>query len=87
MDNPKDDMEISDQLQELIEQLYAWLCSGPEILFNARDAEQMQRPVAYFHEAINWLARTTLANAEWFFKEGSQIVMNRWLKDDYNAYE
>lgn len=77
----------SSRLEDVLEQWYGWLTTDAAPLFTADDAARMSAPVSYFHQAVDWLSRTTLSNTEWFFKEGSQIVMNRWLKDDYDAYE
>lgn len=78
---------VKQQLKQLLEHWYAWLSSNPEPTFSRSDNTHMKNPVIYFHEAIDWLSRTTMANTEWFFAEGSQIVMNRWIKGDYDAYE
>lgn len=84
------DSDITDKkvrLQEVLEQWYGWLTTDTEPLFTAADALRMNDPVSYFHQAVEWLSRTTVSNTEWFFAEGSQIVMNRWLRNDYDAYE
>lgn len=87
MDESHTAEDMNQKMVQLLEQWYAWLCSTPKPLFNQTDTIQMRNPVLYFHEAINWLSRTTLANTQWFFTDGSQIVMNRWIKGDYNSYE
>lgn len=75
------------RLQDVLEEWYNWLTKDGEPLFSPQDAIRMGDPVSYLHQAVDWLSRTTMANTEWFFTDGSQIVMNRWLKDDYDAYE
>ncbi|WP_029420716.1 hypothetical protein [Alicyclobacillus macrosporangiidus] len=70
-----------------IEKWYAWLISNPNPLFNSDDMVRMQAPVVYFHQTTEWLSRTTILNTDWFFDKGSQVVMNRWRKEDYDAYE
>lgn len=74
-------------LQSAIEKWYLWLSSNPATLFNANDALRMQGPVFYLHSANEWLSRTTMLNTEWFFEKGSDIVMDRWRKENYDAYE
>lgn len=74
-------------LHVAIEKWYAWLISNPNPLFNSDDMVRMQAPVVYFHRATEWLSRTTLLNTDWFFDKGSQVVMDRWRKEDYDAYE
>ncbi|WP_282199570.1 hypothetical protein [Collibacillus ludicampi] len=83
----EDTEEKIQKLSQLLERWYSWLGSTPEPLFRRADYDQMKNPVIYFHEAIDWLSRTTIVNTEWFFSDGSQIVMNRWLKGDYDSYE
>lgn len=75
------------RLRDLLEQWYVWLSSTPDPLFQKADEEQMKNPVLYFHASIDWLSRTTISNTEWFFAEGSHIVMKRWSEEDYDAYE
>jgi len=74
-------------LRGVLEEWYDWLTKEGEPLFSPQDAIRMSAPVTYLHKSVDWLSRTTMANTEWFFTDGSQIVMNRWLKDDYDAYE
>ncbi|WDL95144.1 hypothetical protein [Alicyclobacillus sp. ALC3] len=75
------------RLRGSVENWYAWLTSKPDVLFYAEDVQTMQRPVAYFHQANEWLSRTTMLNADWFFQQGSDIVMSRWKKGEYDAYD
>lgn len=88
MDNPTEDaLALTSELQSAVERWYEWLVSRPDTMFLPEDVQTLQRPVVYFHKANEWLSRTTMLNAEWFFKEGSQIVMNRWQKGEYDAYD
>lgn len=79
-------MEQVKQQKELVEKWYEWLCSNPSALFQPADITRMREPALYFHQSINWLHRTTIFNTEWFIQEASQMMMNRWLKDDYDVF-
>lgn len=76
-----------EELLVTLEQWYQWLTSNPDVLFDSDDVKRLQSPVVYFHKANNWLSRTTMLNADWFFKEGSDIVMKRWKEGEYDAYD
>jgi hypothetical protein len=88
LERSEDEMQdAASHLLLSVENWYAWLISKPTTLFSGEDVQTMQRPVVYFHNANEWLSRTTMLNAEWFFREGSEIVMNRWKKEEYDSYD
>lgn len=88
MERSEDEVQdVVSHLQSSVEKWYEWLISKPTTLFGVEDVQTLQRPVVYFHKANEWLSRTTMLNAEWFFREGSEIVMDRWRKEEYDSYD
>ncbi|WP_026961778.1 hypothetical protein [Alicyclobacillus herbarius] len=85
--DPSHWLDSRQQLQSAIEKWYAWLLSNPSPLLNSDDVVRIHAPVVVFHKANEWLSRTTMLNTDWFFDKGSDIVMDRWRKEDHDAYD
>lgn len=87
MHNSPDQTDPREQLLDLIEQWYVWLTSSPIPLFTEDDITKMHEPVFQLFQTAEWLSQSSIVQTERFLESGSQLVMSRWLKGDYDAYE